>query len=268
MISYAILALVVLTFSIVGITSAGTILQGMTDTMCSLEILVGDLNIFMTDLAGAIENVSDHGIGLLDKVATQVDIASDLEPKVNYAVGNMSVLILWLSNQTFNGATNIYDPTSIANAEKSVLSAKGEAMQQLADARTMVLEKLVEPRSFIKKILEMVTLTTNSTAKMLDQANYCECASILNFWGALSNSKWCMYNVVVCYSLRRVLPPRPCSATRKGHQACGGARNFFAACVGASCNVLVTIICLGSRNIFYFSIATRTDLHMHTPHSP
>lgn len=171
-ISYAILALIVLTFSIVGITSAGTILQGMTDTMCSLEILVGDLNIFMTDLAGVIGNVSDHGIGLLDKVATQVNIASDLEPKINHVVSEMSTLILWLSNQTYNGATNIFDPTSMANAEKSILSAKGDAMKQLADSRTMVLEKLVDPRAFITTILEMVTLATNSTAKMLDQANY------------------------------------------------------------------------------------------------
>ena len=92
--SYMILAVIVLVCATVGIASAGTILQGMTDTMCSLEILVGDLNIFMTDLAGAIKSLADNGIGLLDKVVTQVDITSNLQVKVDHTVGNMSSLIL------------------------------------------------------------------------------------------------------------------------------------------------------------------------------
>ena len=94
-----------LVFAAVGIAPAGTILQGMTDTMCSLEILVGDLNIFMTDLAGAIKSVADNGVGLLDKVATQVDITSDLQLQVDHTVGNMSSLILWLSNKTYERRT-------------------------------------------------------------------------------------------------------------------------------------------------------------------
>ena len=172
-VSYSVLALIVLIFVTVGIVSAGTILQGMTDSMCSLEILVGDLDIFMTDLAGVIKNVSDHGVGLLDKVAAQVDITSDLQLQVTQTIGNMSLLIAWLSNQTIQGIP-IFDPNGIASAEESILSARGSAIQQLSESRAMVLDKLVMPRQFITNILEMVEMATNSTAAMLDQANYCK----------------------------------------------------------------------------------------------
>lgn len=177
-ISYAVLALAALAFVVVGIASAGTILQGMTDSMCSLEILVGDLNVFMTDLAGVIKNVSHHGVSLLDQVAAKVDIADDLSVRVDEVIDNMPTLIDWLSNQSFtapNGARVVYELTDITNAKNSIMSVKSSAMQELAKSQQMVLAKLVQPRAFIASILGLTAMATNSTAKMLAQADNCEC---------------------------------------------------------------------------------------------
>jgi len=173
-ISYAVLALITLAFVVVGIASAGTILQSMTDSMCSLEILVGDLNVFMTDLAGVIKNVSYHGVSLLDQVATKVDITDDLSARVDKVVDNMPTLIDWLSNQTYigaNGASVVYDLSGIINAKNSIMSVKSSAMQELAASQQLVLDKLVQPRAFITNLLHLTAMATNSTAKMLTQAN-------------------------------------------------------------------------------------------------
>lgn len=179
-VSYAVLALITLIFVVVGIASAGTILQGMTDSMCSLEILVGDLNVFMTDLAGVINKVSYHGVSLLDQVATKVDITDDLSARVDEVVDNMPTLIDWLSNQTYtgaNGASVAYDLSDIISAKNSIMSVKSSAMQELASSQKMVLDKLVQPRAFITNILDLTAMATNSTAKMLSQANDCECVN-------------------------------------------------------------------------------------------